>query len=323
MRDFIVLLVYLLLLPRVFGGSVFVSGTYAGDIRYDVKKVAYGAEGSPDHLMCWAASASNNIQLWQDNLASSGYAIPSGIPNGKTQSTYSSDIFYIFANSWTDVAGCSTFAYQWFLTGDYDAGYAGGFEASKPRADAVSDGGYWSFLNLDMDNLVERIMCQDGSALHPVEGSRDLFVRAIDTVFENGWYASLSVNNWGNHSVTLAGYETDDFTGEITGLWLCDSDNPNAKGNYLIDVAWDDGWQAWMLGSAHMDESGIVSDYGNLEGWMIVSMDVFKAPVLVPEPSSYVAICGVFALGFALFRRRGMRKASYAVSFMVKIWPEC
>ena len=38
MRDFIVLLVYLLLLPRVFGGSVFVSGTYAGDIRYDVKK---------------------------------------------------------------------------------------------------------------------------------------------------------------------------------------------------------------------------------------------------------------------------------------------
>ena len=33
MRDFIVLLVYLLLLPRVFGGSVFVSGTYAGDIR--------------------------------------------------------------------------------------------------------------------------------------------------------------------------------------------------------------------------------------------------------------------------------------------------
>ena len=105
MRDFIVLLVYLLLLPRVFGGSVFVSGTYAGDARYDVKKVAYGAEGSPDHLMCWAASASNNIQLWQDNLASSGYAIPSGIPNGKTQSTYSSDIFYIFANSWTDVAG--------------------------------------------------------------------------------------------------------------------------------------------------------------------------------------------------------------------------
>lgn len=242
MKKFIVFSCVFILFSAGFGKSVFVSGTYGGDIRYDVKKTAYGADGSPDHLMCWAASASNNIQLWQDNLAAAGYKIPSDIPNGKTQNIYSSDIFYTFANSWSDESGCSTFAYQWFLTGKYDASYANGFEASAPLANSASNGGYWSFLNLNMDSLVERIPCQDGTPLRPVEGSKNLFKGAIDRVFENGWYASLSINNWGNHSVTLAGYEFDETTEEIVGLWLCDSDNPNTKGNYLADVAWDDGW---------------------------------------------------------------------------------
>lgn len=121
--------------------SVFVPGTWAGDTRYDVKKVEYGAEGSPDRLMCWAASASNNLQLWQDNLAAAGYPIPSGVPNGKTQDTYSLDIFNVFANNWEDKSGVSALAYQWYFTGSYDIGYAGGFEVALPL-EGASEGGY-------------------------------------------------------------------------------------------------------------------------------------------------------------------------------------
>ncbi len=43
----------------------------------------------------------------------------------------------------------------------------------------------------------------------------------------------------------------------------------------LSSVAWDDGWQAWKLGKAHIDEEDIVSDYSNLENGIIISMEVF------------------------------------------------
>lgn len=288
---------------NVFGESVFVSGTYAGDTRYDVKKTAYGAEGSPDQFLCWAASASNNLQLWQDNLAKSGYNIPPQIPNGKTQDLYSTDIFYIFANNWKDEAGCSTFAYQWYLTGKYDPSYSGGAEASVLLPDAIP-GGYWSFLGLDMDAIVERINCQAGSAMHPVEGSENLLKEAINTVFNNGWMASLTVSNWGGHSVTLVGYEFDPASDELTGLWICDSDNPNTNSNVLIDIYWSEGYQAWIFGDAHIDESDIVSDYDNLKNWIIMSMDVFKAPMQIPEPSTYALLFGVIVLFFAHARRK-------------------
>lgn len=213
--NIILLLSFFAIPTGVLGESVFMPGTFAGDTRYDVKKLAYGAEGSPDHLLCWAASASNNLQLWQDNLAKSGYDIPSEIPNGKSQDIYSTDIFYCFANNWEDKAGCSTFAYQWYITGDYDPTYAGGADASTLLPDA-SPGGYWSFLELDMNDIVERISCQEGTAIHPVEGSKNLLGDAIETVFSNGWLASLTVSNWGGHSVTLAGYEFDPISDIIS-----------------------------------------------------------------------------------------------------------
>lgn len=213
--NIILLLSFFAIPTGVLGESVFMPGTFAGDTRYDVKKLAYGAEGSPDHLLCWAASASNNLQLWQDNLAKSGYDIPSEIPNGKSQDIYSTDIFYCFANNWEDKAGCSTFAYQWYITWDYDPTYAGGADASTLLPDA-SPGGYWSFLELDMNDIVERISCQEGTAIHPVEGSKNLLGDAIETVFSNGWLASLTVSNWGGHSVTLAGYEFDPISDIIS-----------------------------------------------------------------------------------------------------------
>ena len=288
--------------------SVFVPGTWAGDTRYDVKKVEYGAEGSPDRLMCWAASASNNLQLWQDNLAAAGYPIPSGVPNGKTQDTYSLDIFNVFANNWEDKSGVSALAYQWYFTGSYDIGYAGGFEVALPL-EGASEGGYWKELGLDVDDICVRLECQAGTVLHPVEGAKDLLKNSLNEVLENGWLASLSVNNYSNHSVTLAGYEFDAATGDITGLWICDSDNPNTSFNFLLDIYWSDGYQAWVFGEAHIDN--IVSDYDNLEGWMIVSMDVLKVPFAIPEPSSFAALFGVLALALAMRRYYCCHEAVY------------
>lgn len=270
--------------------SVFVPGTWAGDTRYDVKKVEYGAEGSPDHLMCWAASASNNLQLWQDNLAAAGYPIPSGVPNGKTQDTYSLDIFNLFANNWEDKSGVSALAYQWYFTGSYDIGYAGGFEVALPQ-EGASEGGYWKELGLDVDDICVRLECQAGTVLHPVEGAKDLLKNSLNEVFENGWLASLSVNNYSNHSVTLAGYEFDAATGDITGLWICDSDN-SYLGSFLVDLIWNDAEMLWYLG-----ESTSGTSY---DGWYLGDI---TALVAVPEPSLAAALVGALALAFAARRR--------------------
>lgn len=283
-----------------FGESVFAPGTFAGDTRYDVKKVAYGAEGSSDSLLCWAASASNNLQLWQDNLANSGYVIPGGIPNGKTQEVYSTDIFYVFANSWEDEGSYSLIAYQWYMTGNYDTSIVEGMGASKPLPDPMSDGGYWAFLGYDMNDLAERIDLA-GSISTPAQ--KTWLADALEMVFGNGFYASLTVNNWNNHSVTLTGYEYDPLSNDITGLWICDSDNPNTDSNFLVDISWNETLDSWILGEAHIDESEIVSDY-SLEGWWVAGMEVFKAPMPVPESSIYAAIFGAFALAFAAFPRR-------------------
>lgn len=299
-RISVFLMAYTALSAAVFADSVFVPGTYAGDTRYDVKKVGYGEPGSPDSLLCWAASASNNLQLWQDNLANSGYAIPAGIPNGKTQGTYSTDIFYVFANSWEDKGSYASIAYQWYMTGSYDASIIAGMGASELLPDPVSNGGYWSFLGCDMNDLVERIDLA-GSISKPAQ--KTWLADALDMVFDNGYYASLTVNDWSNHSVTLAGYEYDPSSDEITGIWICDSDNPNTDSNFLVDIYWDDSSDSWILGQSHIDESEIVSDY-SLDGWWIAGMDVFKAPMPIPEPSAYAAMSGLFVLAFAAYRSK-------------------
>ena len=63
---------------------------------------------------------------------------------------------------------------------------------------------------------------------------------------------------------------------------------------------------AFLGGTRNLESTTRINDSPNLEylemGFRIVSME----PVVVPEPSTYAAIFGALALGFATYRRRSI-----------------
>lgn len=274
--------------------TVFTEGTFAGDSRYSVKKQF----GGVDDELCWAASASNILQLWQDRRAGEGFEIPQSVPGAGgdigSQALRSQEIFDVFVSNWEQKAGIQTLAYQWYMTGSYDQSVAEGTGASLPL-DGSSAGGYWSGLGLDFAGISEITQFYDNEN----EKDSGAFKRYLDTAFSEGWMVSLSVNNWNNHAINLWGYEWDSVTGELTGLWISDSDQEGVFSNYLVDVHWD--WNdfgkygMWTLGDAHFDDPSLEFE---LSGWWVTRADAFTVPPsAIPEPA---AIASAFAFASAL-----------------------
>ena len=66
--------------PQTGKSVVFVEGVSREQGWYDVNKVGKGENG--DINMCWAASAANIIEWWQDRYVSKGGALPEGAIRG-------------------------------------------------------------------------------------------------------------------------------------------------------------------------------------------------------------------------------------------------
>ena len=83
---------------------------------YDVNKVKDGTVNG-DINMCWAATAANILQWWQDRYVEQGNELPEGCPDGKGE-TYELAIMEVFHTQWDNTYGGHAFhAVKWYFEG--------------------------------------------------------------------------------------------------------------------------------------------------------------------------------------------------------------
>ncbi len=273
--------VSLLALSSSYAYSVLLAGTYAGDARYDAKKLF---DGNDDNL-CWAFSASNGIKYWQDMKAASGVSVPYGTPLGNPTASYSSDIAQTFVDNWTDGGGEERNGFEWWFSGNIPEPGDPEDEDSVLKPGATG-GSYWQGTPYASGEIsMEISMPRDASAYSELG-------ETIDEAITAGYALTCGIYSEGAHAITLWGYEMDDEADRLTGLWICDSDN-SYLGSFLVDLIWNDAEMLWYLG-----ESTSGTSY---DGWYLGDI---TALVAVPEPSLAAALVGALALAFAARRRR-------------------
>ncbi len=225
---------------------------------YDVNKLKQGGE---DINMCWAASASNIIQWWQDRYVAAGNTLPAGAVTGPGTKVYSEGYKYnlalmeLYRDLWWNETG-----------GDTDHGIVWYFEGRNIQATAVSgthaqpnsstSGGYFSSV---WNQILPRIYKYDKIVVPGVVEYYDLISTEFNNYYiwggESGlsgedrlkkfselveefigrgpasFVISLNSNGGLLHATTLWGYEIDKSTGMITKLWITDSDDMHQSGN--------------------------------------------------------------------------------------------
>lgn len=290
---FIFLISCLLSLSNSYGISVFLEGITAGDTRYDAKKLL---DGTDDDL-CWAFSASNAIKYWQDSKSSQGVQIPAGTPLGVPTENYSSDITQTFVDNWENEGGEECNGFDWWFSGnipmpDDSGGISVEASGLKPGA---TGGGYWAGTP-----YAEGVISTEFKFSGTEENYYDLG-KVINDAVDNGYALTCGIyTEAGNaHAITLWGYEMDEMTKEITGLWICDSDNDAYVGNFMVDLEWNESEFQWELGNS------IADDYTD---WVLGDISTLMAGAVVPEPSVYAALFGSVALILAILRRNNHKK---------------
>lgn len=281
--------------------SKFMEGTFLGDKRYDVKKVL--EPGGSDSNLCWAASVSNSLQLWQDLLVTHGVSIPPGTPNGQgnigDNQLRSQEIFNVFSQYWPHEAFNATAAYQWYIQGEYDPAY----NPYIAPGSITTQGGYWKNESLSFDMISEDVWLA-------TENNDPNFLQSyLDMVIDSGWGLSATVNNWNNHCINIWGYEYDDTTNLISGLWISDSDNPYTDSNFLVNISWNDNLEWWQLDDPVFNEEAQArfeanpDAYDNLKGWAVAGLHPFYLSS-IPEPSSTAGLCMGLVFWLSLARRK-------------------
>ena len=226
---------------------VFAEGVTLTSGWYDVNKVGAGNNG--DIQMCWAASASNIIQWWQDRYVADGGKLPSTAITGAGKDHYELALMDMYHSEWDNsLGGHVEQAIPWYFEGKLNGGeYASAGTQATPK----SAGGYWKSV---WSSVVSNMYCGydyfsydtfstaytytvcynnyylwgNGSSLTGTDRLKyytDLVVRA----FDHGM-ASMTVSLSSNisslhHAVTLWGYEIDNATGLLTRVWVTDSDD--------------------------------------------------------------------------------------------------
>jgi len=232
---------------------VFAEGVTLSSGWYDVNKYGQGSNG--DIQMCWAASASNIIQWWQDRYVAAGGTLPSTAISGAGSKDYGYARRYelalmdMYHDEWDNTyGGHVNEAIPWYFEGKLNGGeYATADSQAVPK----TEGGYWKSI---WPSVVENMYCGydyiapptfetaytytvsynnyylwgNGSSLTGTDRLKyvsDLVVRAFDHGMAS-MTISLSSNIYSlHHAVTLWGYEIDNTTGLLTRVWITDSDD--------------------------------------------------------------------------------------------------
>lgn len=239
-----------------------------------------------DDNLCWAASASNILNWWQDR-----YVIPSGTPTGEA-------VWTTFKDSFTDLGGNASYAFQWWLSGDYPPAGQEGWSQLKEGA---AEGGYYRsiFSENQAFFLTSAYNATSYSAssqyiLDRLNAGYGLTLGIGDTLGETA------------HAITLWGVEYDDQTSLLTKMYLTDSDDLQYgyhSSNGIFEVACytgEDGglyFQTTEDGWYHREDRNFF-----ISGVYGLSTDVGNALALIPEPGT--ATLSLAALLWLAWKRR-------------------
>ena len=236
---------------------VFAEGVSVSSGWYDVNKLK---NGGGDINMCWAASASNIIQWWQDRYVEAGNTLPAGAVTGPGTKVYPEGYKYNLALMelyrdlwWNGKGGDTDHGVIWYFEGRNVQKYAS--EGSHAQPNDNTSGGYYSsiwnqilpkvyheyksdifpneFYNLISKEYNNYSNWGNGSGVSGIQQLKkfsDLVVEFIDRGVIS-FVISLNSNGGLLHATTLWGYEIDNATGMITKLWITDSDDMHQGGN--------------------------------------------------------------------------------------------
>ena len=230
--------------PKTGKSIVFADGVSIESGWYDVNKKGRGSNG--DINMCWAASASNIIQWWQDRYVAAGNELPENAITGPGE-TYELALMEMFHSQWNNEAGGHVVeAVPWYFEGvNYGETASPGSQA-YPLSD--SSGGYfkevWSeiyphlyheytymfgrYTGLYTGDFNNYSLWGNGSGLSGEDRLR-YFTQLVVDFIDRG-IASLTISlsptlHTLHHATTLWGYEIDHETGLLTRIWITDSDD--------------------------------------------------------------------------------------------------
>lgn len=203
-------------------------GSFSKDeAAWDMGTYKDGYTARTDTKLCWASSASNLIQYWQDNYYTGNAA--SGTPQGLNSTTYTSPGGTRYLNVYEKFLSSSNnddggYAYEafdwWFKDGEQEI-----LDSSQKNYYTVFD---------EQDSAAGGVTGFLWEYLYSEQGPTKLELKDnLDTIFANqGQGAALQIwqidpndpiHNSRNHAITCWGYESNE-TG-VTALYLTDSDD--------------------------------------------------------------------------------------------------
>lgn len=236
---------------------VFAEGVTLTSGWYDVNKLS---KNGGDINMCWAASASNIIEWWQDRYVAAGNTLPAGAVTGPSTKSYDGIGAYnlalmeLYRDLWKDNDKKGAYTDQaviWYFEGSNVQKYASEGSCAQPNA----AGGYYSSV---WNEILPKVYHEYKSDIFPNEfydliskeynsysswgngsgvSGTDQLKKFSDLVVEfmDRGVASLAItlNKSGGllHATTLWGYEIDNATGMLTKIWITDSDDMHQSGN--------------------------------------------------------------------------------------------
>lgn len=230
---------------------VFADGVSREAGWYDVNKVGQG-DVNGDINMCWAASASNMIQWFQDRYVAMGNTLPATAVSGPDpDGIYELALMKMYHDEWDNsLGGHVEQAISWYFEGTLLGGeYASAGSQAVPK----TEGGYWKSIWNDevYPYLYQGYECiivpevieyhntyttcfnnyyiwGNGTGFMGTERLK-IFSELVVDCFRHGM-ASMTISLNPNfislsHASTLWGYEIDNATGLLTRVWITDSDD--------------------------------------------------------------------------------------------------
>ena len=208
--------------------------SFMGELKKYVQQTHFSPEAfyglEDDKNTCWYNAGSNAIQYWQDCYApfyrreNQSGALPQGLTYTRDNlevlaGTQSLRVNMAFYDTWDDLGGAATDAFDWYLSGNSEKPGSGGYfqEYSGYGSQAGSSCGIYSSPGvISMEKVTKGIfesfglVRKDDGTLQPVE---------------QGLIPTLSAgNNAAAHALTCYGFTLDE-NGLVNSLYIADSDD--------------------------------------------------------------------------------------------------
>lgn len=290
-----------------------------------------------DYGLCWAATASNileymNKQAGNDIVYSSAYKEAEKIENPVVKKLVQSSGQYAsyekFTTYFKDDGFFTEDGLEWYTKGTVTTSNVGNLKDS-----ANPGGGYYSDL---VHNFQKDILAKKSSFWYTnsdIASMKESFKEAVAigpvalSIYKVDGYSVSS-----GHAITSWGYETDDKTGDIIGIYITDSDDgPGEERLRLVELKENETGDFLALGGdLDLETKELISDSqarnylytkdGEYSGYatlfnnysdemmsilMLSSYNNFiPMAASVPEPSAFGLLAGFGALVLVVSRRR-------------------